>query len=185
MNEKAKTKIKATQVITSVESSEQLSAGSVARRIYNPAGRSVAWNIRDLHRLYTAALEPLVSREGVTVGHWYYLRILSEQDGLIQQDLSRRVGIHPNTAVPALVNMEKHGLVCRMRSPEDRRRSRVYLTRKGRRLRDEMQPSVREMVQKSIAGLSAQDLDTLFSILDRMTANLRKLLPKNTDGSDS
>lgn len=170
---------------TAKNSSRPRSTSIRDRRIYDDAGRSIAWHIRDLHRLFTAALEPLVSHEGVTVGHWYYLRILSEQDGLIQQELSRRVGIHPNTAVPALVNMEKHDLVRRMRSPEDRRRSRVYLTTKGRRLRDEMQPNVREMVYKSIEGLTQQELDTLFATLGKITANLRALLPKQTDGIES
>jgi DNA-binding MarR family transcriptional regulator len=176
---------KSRQKSASESAREPRGANQIDRRIYDEAGRSVAWHIRDLHRLYTAALEPLVSREGVTVGHWYYLRILSEQDGLIQQDLSRRVGIHPNTAVPALVNMEKHDLVRRMRSPEDRRRSRVYLTSKGRRLRDEMQPRVREMVYKSVAGLSQEELDTLFAVLEKMTANLRAQLPKHAEGIES
>jgi MarR family transcriptional regulator, organic hydroperoxide resistance regulator len=149
------------------------------RLIYNERGRSIAWTIRDIHRLFTSALAPLVSRGGVTVGHWYYLRILSEHDGLIQQDLSERVGIHPNTAVTALVDMEEHGLIRRERSSRDRRQIKVYITAKGRRLRDEMQPGVRGLTFQSVAGLHEADLEATFRVLDRMLQNLAAIVPNS------
>jgi MarR family transcriptional regulator, organic hydroperoxide resistance regulator len=152
---------------------------NLGRLIYNERGRSIAWAIRDIHRLYTAALGPLVSRGGVTVGHWYYLRVLSEHDGIIQQDLSERVGIHPNTAVTALVDMEKHGLIRRERSSRDKRRIKVYITAKGRRLRDEMQPGVRGLTFQSVAGISEADLEATFRVLDRILQNLAAVVPNS------
>jgi MarR family transcriptional regulator, organic hydroperoxide resistance regulator len=141
-------------------------------RIFDNSGRSLAWLIRDVHRLFSATLQPLVSREGVTVYHWYYMRILSEYDGLTQRELSDKVGVHPNTAVPALDNMEKHGLVKRVRDPNDRRRMSVHLTPKGRRLRDEMLPDVKAMVYRSVAHLTPTDLDTFFKVMNRIEQNL-------------
>jgi DNA-binding MarR family transcriptional regulator len=142
------------------------------RRVFDTTGRSIPWAIRDINRLFAATLEPLVSRDGVTVCHWYYLRILSEFDGLNQRELSRKVGVHPNTAVPALDNMEKHGLVKRVRDANDRRRMCVHLTPKGRRLRDEMIPDVSAMVFRSIANVTSADLDTFFKVIKRIEDNL-------------
>jgi MarR family transcriptional regulator for hemolysin len=142
------------------------------RRVFDTAGRSIPWAIRDLNRLFAATLEPLVSRDGVTVCHWYYLRILSEFDGLNQRELSQKVGVHPNTAVPALDNMEKHGLVKRVRDANDRRRMCVHLTPKGRRLRDEMIPDVSAMVFRSIANVTPAELDTFFKVVKRIEDNL-------------
>ncbi len=141
-------------------------------RVFDNSGRSMAWLIRDVNRLFAATLQPLVSREGVTVCHWYYLRILSEHDGLTQRELSDKVGVHPNTAVPALDNMEKHGLVKRVRDANDRRRMSVHLTPKGRRLRDEMIPDVQAMVYRSIPHLTPAELDTFFKVINRITQNL-------------
>jgi DNA-binding MarR family transcriptional regulator len=141
-------------------------------RVFDSAGRSIPWAIRDLNRLFAATLEPLVSRDGVTVPHWYYLRILSEFDGLNQRELSQKVGVHPNTAVPALDNMEMHGLVKRVRDANDRRQMRVHLTPKGRRLRDEMIPVVSAMVFRSIASVTPSELDTFFKVISRIEANL-------------
>ena len=142
------------------------------RRVFDTAGRSIPWAIRDLNRLFAATLEPLVSRDGVTVCHWYYLRILSEFDGLNQRELSQKVGVHPNTAVPALDNMEMHGLVKRVRDANDRRRMCVHLTAKGRRLRDEMIPDVSAMVFRSIANVTSSELDTFFKVIKRIEDNL-------------
>jgi MarR family transcriptional regulator, organic hydroperoxide resistance regulator len=141
-------------------------------RIFDSTSRSIAWVVRDINRLYAATLEPLVSRDGVTVCHWYYLRILSEHDGLNQRELSEKVGVHPNTAVPALDNMEKHGLVKRVRDANDRRRMCVHLTPKGRRLRDEMIPDVKAMLHRSIAHLTPAELDTFFKVMNRIEQNL-------------
>lgn len=141
-------------------------------RVFDSMGRSIAWAIRDVNRLFAATLEPLVSRDGVTVCHWYYLRILSEHDGLNQRELSQKVGVHPNTAVPALDNMEKHGLVMRVRDANDRRRMCVHLTPKGRRLRDEMIPHVKAMLYRSIAHLTPAELDTFFKVMNRIEQNL-------------
>jgi len=141
-------------------------------RVFDSMGRSIAWAIRDVNRLFAATLEPLVSRDGVTVCHWYYLRILSEHDGLNQRELSQKVGVHPNTAVPALDNMEKHGLVMRVRDANDRRRMCVHLTPKGRRLRDEMIPHVKAMLYRSVAHLTPAELDTFFKVVNRIEQNL-------------
>jgi MarR family transcriptional regulator, organic hydroperoxide resistance regulator len=141
-------------------------------RVFDSMGRSLAWVVRDVNRLFAATLQPLVSRDGVTVCHWYYLRILSEHDGLNQRELSQKVGVHPNTAVPALDNMEKHGLVKRTRDANDRRRMCVHLTPKGRRLRDEMIPEVKAMVYRSIAQLTPAELDTFFKVMNRIGQNL-------------
>jgi DNA-binding MarR family transcriptional regulator len=141
-------------------------------RVFDSTGRSIPWAIRDINRLFAATLEPLVSRDGVTVCHWYYLRILSEYDGLNQRELSQKVGVHPNTAVPALDNMEMHGLVKRVRDANDRRRMCVHLTPKGRRLRDEMIPDVKAMVFRSIANVTPSELDTFFKVMNRIEQNL-------------
>jgi MarR family transcriptional regulator, organic hydroperoxide resistance regulator len=141
-------------------------------RVFDSTGRSIPWAIRDVNRLFAATLDPLVSRDGVTVCHWYYLRILSEHDGLNQRELSQKVGVHPNTAVPALDNMEMHGLVKRVRDVNDRRRMCVHLTPKGRRLRDEMIPDVSAMVFRSIAHVTPSELDTFFKVMNRIEQNL-------------
>jgi DNA-binding MarR family transcriptional regulator len=155
---------------------------SVDPRVYDDKGRSIAWRLKDTHRLYESRGQHLLLGREVTMGHWYYLRILSEHDGLSQQELSKRVGIHPNTAVPAMDNMEKNGLVTRVRDPKDRRRFCIHLTEKGRSLRDEMTPALKALFARSVNGIADEELDIFFGVLEKIWSNL---LNEKSVGSDA
>ena len=65
-----------------------------------------------------------LAEHGVSHGHWSFLRVLWEEDGLSQRELSTRVGMMEPTTVIALRGMEKAGLVRRSRSSADRRVTR-------------------------------------------------------------
>ena len=64
--------------------------------------------------------------------------MLWTEDGLSQRELSARVGTMEPTTVIALRSMEKAGLIRRVRSTDDKRRSHVWLTPKAKRMRDEL-----------------------------------------------
>ena len=66
---------------------------------------------------------------------WYFLRVLWQQDGISQRELSQRVGMMEPTTASALNNMERKGFVRRLRNRTDRRVVNVFLTERGRALR--------------------------------------------------
>src|SRR5215210_4618405 len=101
-------------------------------------GGSLGYLVRDANRAFQRLLERRITPHGVTRGQWYFLRVLWEQDGLSQRELSTRVGMMEPTTVIALRGMEKSGLIRRARSTEDRRITKVHLTPKARRLRDRL-----------------------------------------------
>ena len=49
--------------------------------------------VRDAGRAYTRALQLRLADHGVPFGHWTFLRILWETDGLTQRELSERAGV--------------------------------------------------------------------------------------------
>ena len=100
---------------------------------YTP-GQSLGYLVRDTFRAFTRELEARIESEGVSIGQWYFLRALWEQDGLTQRELSRRVGMMEPTTVTAVNAMEARGLVRRVRDARDRRKVKVVLTPRGRRL---------------------------------------------------
>src|SRR5690606_28850663 len=91
--------------------------------------------IREVHRLFGRVLQQRIGQLGLTLGTWYFLRALWEEDGLSQRELSQRIGTMEPTTVSALNSMERLGLVHRERDPNDKRRRRVFLTDYGRSLR--------------------------------------------------
>lgn len=89
-----------------------------------------------------------------------------------QLELSKWVGVASTTAVPALDSLERRNFVQRTREPKDRRKHYVSLQDAGRRLVEEMTPSLVEMISASLQGISAQDLQVFWKVLHQIEDNL-------------
>jgi MarR family transcriptional regulator, organic hydroperoxide resistance regulator len=140
-----------------------------------PPAESSGYLVRDAHRAFQRLLERRIAPYGVTRGQWYFLRVLWTEDGLSQRELSTRVGMMEPTTVIALRSMEKSGLIRRVRSSEDKRRSQVWLTPKGQRMRNELLALARGITVQSEAGITSDDLAVFRRVITRMTANLDRI----------
>src|SRR6476659_10531447 len=103
-----------------------------------PPDESSGYLVRDAHRAFQRLLERRIAAYGVTRGQWYFRRALWTEDGLTQRELSARVGMMEPTTVIALRSMEKSGLIRRVRSADDRRKTHVWLTPKAKRMRGKL-----------------------------------------------
>ncbi|KXU82400.1 transcriptional regulator [Paraburkholderia monticola] len=140
--------------------------------MFDDRGRAVPWMARTVHRLYDMQGQKLLDRVGLPIAYWYYLRVLAERGELNQLELSRRVGVASTTAVPALDNLEKRGLVQRVRDPKDRRKYYVSLKDEGRRLIDEVLPEMVDMFALSLAGISPKDMRVFWKVTHQIEKNL-------------
>jgi DNA-binding MarR family transcriptional regulator len=139
-----------------------------------PFHRSVGYQIRDTHRIMQRALQARIEREGVTLGMWYFLRVLWEEDGMTQRELSRRVGTMEPTTQSALQTMEAAGFVRRERNAVDKRKLNIYLTPAGRALRARLLPAGVEVVNIATGGLSPREIDLLLGLLGDVQRNLAR-----------
>ena len=137
-----------------------------------PPGLSSGYLVRDAHRAFQRLLERRIAAYGVTRGQWYFLRVLWTADGLTQRELSARVGMMEPTTVIALRSMEKSGLIHRVRSGDDRRKVRAFLTAKAKRLRDELLTAARQITADAERDITGRDLATFRRVIAQMTANL-------------
>jgi MarR family transcriptional regulator, organic hydroperoxide resistance regulator len=147
-------------------------AGGQRPDVFDDRGRTVPWMARTLYRLYEAQAQKVLDKEGISVAHWFYLRVLAERGEMNQLELSKRVGIASTTAVPALDSMEKRNLVRRTRDPTDRRKYDVSLQDEGRRLVDELLPELTEMISSSLEGISAKDRRVFWKVMHKIEDNL-------------
>ncbi|WP_247895661.1 MarR family winged helix-turn-helix transcriptional regulator [Azospirillum brasilense] len=137
--------------------------------------------VRETHRAIARTLQIRIADHGVSMGQWYFLRALWEEDGLTQRELSQRVGMMEPTTVTALNNLERCDLVQRVRNPHDRRKVNIYLTPKGKALRADILPCVEEIEETAIQGISPDELALTVSVLRRVSANLGGLPPIGGD----
>lgn len=139
-----------------------------------PLQISIGYQVRATHRALQRYLRAKIEPHGVTLGMWYFLRVLWQQDGLTQRELSRRIGTMEPTTLSAIVAMERNGLVHRVRDERDRRRQFVFLTEKGSAARRDFLPLAGEVVRKASRGLSLRELEMLFSLLAVVQSNLAR-----------
>lgn len=135
---------------------------------------SVGYLVRDTYREFVKVLQAEIVPHGVTLGMWFFLRALWEEDGLTQRELSRRIGMMEPTTVSALAHMERKGLIVRKRDPRDRRRRLVFLTRRGQDLKEVMIPYAYEVNRLALAGLPKDEIRQFRRTLAKMKANLEQ-----------
>ncbi|SDR36210.1 transcriptional regulator, MarR family [Rhizobiales bacterium GAS191] len=133
---------------------------------------SIGYQVRTTHRALQRYLQSKIEPHGVTLGMWYFLRVLWQQDGVTQSDLSRSIGTMEPTTLSAISSMERSGIVCRIRDEVDRRRQLVFLTKKGRALKKDLLPLAVEVVRDAAAGLSLRETAMLLDLLKAVQTNL-------------
>jgi DNA-binding MarR family transcriptional regulator len=138
---------------------------------------SIGYVLRDTYRGFSRALQSKISPHGVSIGQWYFLRVLWDEDGLTQRELSQRVGMMEPTTVTALNGMERRGYVKRVRNAKDRRKINIFLTDKGRALKAKLLPFVPEINQVATHGIADADLERMKSLLAAMKKNLDHFTP--------
>ncbi len=137
-----------------------------------PFAESVGYQIRCTHRALQRFLQLKIEPHGVTLGMWYFLRALWNEDGLNQRELSHRVGTMEPTTLSAILTMERRGLVRRVQNKKDRRKWHVHLTAKGRALKAELIPLAREVVDTAVQSLSRKEVRQLLDGLAEVQKNL-------------
>jgi MarR family transcriptional regulator, organic hydroperoxide resistance regulator len=138
---------------------------------------TVGYLVRDVHRAFSRALQDRISAHGVSMGQWFFLRALWDQDGLTQRELSQKVGMMEPTTVTALNSMERRGLVERVRNVNDRRKVNIYLTSKGHALRDVLLPEAEAVNVEAVRGVSKADVETAMAVLRAMNVTLASAAP--------
>jgi len=128
--------------------------------------------LRRAHRSYSRKLQDRLADHGVSLAQYLHLRELWELNAITQVELSQKVGIEKASSTAVLDALEKQHLIFRVRNAQDRRKVNVYLTPAGQKIRDVLSPTAKGIAAQAVTDLSDRELDILFSVLNRMIANL-------------
>ena len=139
--------------------------------------------VKDATRALVRALQMRLAEHGVSFGHWTFLRILWERDGLTQRELSGQAGVMEPTTFSALTAMEKIGYVRRRRVAENRKNIYVFLTAKGRALKEKLVPLAEDVNRVAVAGLADEDISRTREVLLAIIDNLARDEERGADGA--
>jgi DNA-binding MarR family transcriptional regulator len=128
--------------------------------------------VKDATRALLRALQMRLTEHSVSLGHWTFLRILWEKDGVTQRELSEQAGVMEPTTFSALKAMEKLGYVTRRQLPGNRKKVFVFLTPKGRLLKSKLIPLAEEVNAIAVRGVKPADIaiarQMLLTIIDNL-----------------
>lgn len=128
--------------------------------------------IRHTHKAFSKRLAAELARHGISFKHYFYLRALLEEDHISQIELSERVGMQRATLTSVVATLESRGYIRRLDDPDDKRKSVIALTAKGRRLREPLVDTIEAIQRIASAGIARADLEHFRTICDRMSRNL-------------
>jgi MarR family transcriptional regulator, organic hydroperoxide resistance regulator len=128
--------------------------------------------VKDATRGLVRALTMRLAEHRVSFGHWAFLRILWETDGLTQRELSLQAGVMEPTTFAAIKAMEKLGYVERRQKPSSRKNVYVFLTPAGRALKSRLVPFAEAVNEIAVRGIPSADVAVTRKTLLAMIENL-------------
>lgn len=129
--------------------------------------------LRDAHMSFNRRLREALAQHDISFSQYQHLRHLWQSDGLVQVELSRRIGIETASSTAVIDQLEKRGLIRRQRDASDRRRIIVTLTPAGRALERPLDDCAIVVNRRARDRLPDAQMAELFRMMRRIIDNLR------------
>lgn len=111
-------------------------------------------------------------RFGISLQMWRVLAAVNDRGPLRMGELAEATSIEASTLTRLVQQMEKRGVVERVRRDSDQRAVRVVQTEEGRRIAAELIPLAHDYEARALAGLGAEETAKLKALLRRVYANM-------------
>jgi len=124
-----------------------------------------------INRIY----KPLLDELGITYPQYLVLSVLWEEDGRTVGAIAERLSLESSTITPLLKRLEAGSLITRSRQADDERRVSVWLTDRGRALKQDSRCLGETLFAR--AGLPAEELVALNRQIQRLRAAITNREP--------
>ncbi len=109
----------------------------------------------------------------LTIEQWVVLKVLHEDDGMIQNDLAFITSRNKTSLTRLVHTMEKYHLIARIQDSKDKRVNRIYLTKNGREVFESTFSIMEEVKNDLQKGLTKKEVKTLITILQKVQNNIK------------
>jgi len=136
---------------------------------------SLGYLVADLSRLFGRVFDRRVAHLDLTRAQWRALKRLAHTEGVTQVELADQLDMEPIAVGRVIDRLQKAGFVERRADPADRRVWRLYLLPQSAQVTGEVEAVAHVLRKEAMAGISAADLATTLSVLDRVREHLTQL----------
>jgi DNA-binding MarR family transcriptional regulator len=109
----------------------------------------------------------------ITSEQWSIMYNLWVEEGLTQQELAVRTFRDKPSVTRLINNLERVNLVIRVNDKNDRRSNLIYLTKIGRKMKDEGMKQAKNTIEQALGGLADDQIALSNTILHRVLFNLK------------
>lgn len=111
-----------------------------------------------------------LKKQGLSVALWPTMMCLWEEEGVTQRDIAEKSKVENSTTTRTLDKLEHLGLVERRADPNSRRSYRIYLTDKGKNLKEQLLPIPIAVNQAMLSSLESEEQAQMIALLKKMVA---------------
>lgn len=112
-----------------------------------------------------------MNRMGFGSGQFFLLSELYAEEGLSQDELSRRLGVDKSNTSRALAKLEKNGLIHRQNDSKNHKVKKVFLKPIAHKIRKEFRKIQSQWNAELLNGFTDEEKTALFSSLKKIAAN--------------
>jgi DNA-binding MarR family transcriptional regulator len=120
------------------------------------------------NRISQAIADRYEEKFSLTLPEWRMIAVLGEESDLSAAEVSKRTAMDKVAVSRAVKNLLSSGRLARHFSNDDRRRSVLSLSDKGRKVYQKVLPLALSYEATLLSGLSAKEQDFLGNILDKL-----------------
>lgn len=127
------------------------------------------------HRRISVSFARALKPYDITPEQWSTLLIICDRSGMNQKEVADTAAKDQPTTARIVELLLKKGFIRKSPNPEDRRAFKLYATEEGRALIGSTLVLERQATNAAVAGLSAQQLEELRSMLEHIYHNTGNL----------
>jgi len=135
-----------------------------------------------ISHLYAKRSFQQLADTGVHPGQIPMVKLLGEEGGLSQREISQRLHIRPPTVTVSLQRMENAGLIERSLDKKDQRVSRIYLTQKGKDLNKKMADIMKRNEESLFQGFTESEICLMKRFFRQIIRNLENTAESRASG---
>lgn len=136
----------------------------------DPLAHFLLNELQRVMRLATMHLDRNFADYGISMGRYVVLIAVAEAGpgGISSSALADQLNVTRATVTGLLDNLERDGLIERLRRTDDKRRVDVFLNQKGLDLMNTMMPDHCDRVALAMSGLDANEKRTMIELLHKI-----------------
>jgi DNA-binding MarR family transcriptional regulator len=128
--------------------------------------REICGPIAHIYRSHLAYMAKELEAYGIGSGQFDFLMVLYRKDGISQETLAKILMVSKATSTRAIQSLEKEGYVYRQKDENDLRAYKVYLTEKGKEMRDIVLEKLTSFVDTLLSDFTPEEKE-IFKLLVR------------------